>query len=116
MDSFPKNDAFLFHWQSGIIAEQGELPAKDIHRWLPDGRDNQQMLSLYPYAIAYIHKVLPWFSLYHIQLYLPVLCFTLGLVCYFFSWRGRTVSCLPSSWVCFLLPYPAALNVVPQGW
>ena len=76
---FSENDAFLFHWQSGIIAEQGELPAKDIHRWLPDGRDNQQMLSLYPYAIAYIHKVLPWFSLYHIQLYLPVLCFTLGL-------------------------------------
>ncbi|MCG9134462.1 hypothetical protein J5I95_22585 [Candidatus Poribacteria bacterium] len=76
---FSENDAFLFHWQSGIIAKQGKLPAKDLHRWLPDGRDNQQMLSLYPYTIAYIHRVLPWFSLYHIQLYLPVLCFTFGL-------------------------------------
>ena len=76
---FSENDAFLYHWQANIIAEQGKLPAKDIHRWHPDGRNNQQMLSLYPYTIAYIHKVLPWFSLYYIQLYLPVICYTFGL-------------------------------------
>ncbi len=76
---FSENDAYLYHWQSDIIAKQGVLPEKDMHRWLPDGRDNQQMLSLYPYTIAYIHKAFPWLTLYHIQLYLPVLCFTLGV-------------------------------------
>ena len=76
---FSENDAYLYHWQSDIIAKQGVLPAKDMHRWLPDGRDNRQLLSLYPYTIAYIHKTFPWLTLYHIQLYLPILCFTLGV-------------------------------------
>ena len=76
---FTENDAYLFHWQAKIIAEQGHLPERDMHRWLPIGRDNRQMLSLYAYAIAYTHKAFPWMSLYHIQLYAPVLCFTLGL-------------------------------------
>ena len=76
---FTGNDAYLYHWQAGIISEHGRLPARDMHRWLPLGRDNGQLLSLYAYAIAYIHKVVPWLSLYHIQLYLPTLCFTLAL-------------------------------------
>lgn len=76
---FTENDAYLYHWQASIIAEHGTLPAHDMHRWLPLGRDNGQLLSLYAYAIAYIHKALPWLSLYHIQLYLPTLCFTLAL-------------------------------------
>lgn len=50
-----------------------------MHRWLPVGRDNRQLLSLYAYAIAYIQKTVPLLSLYHIQLYLPTLCFTLAL-------------------------------------
>ena len=77
--SFTANDAHLYHWQANIIAKHGKLPARDMHRWLPLGRDNTQLLSLYAYAIAYIHKVFPWWSLYQIQLYLPVICFTLGL-------------------------------------
>ena len=76
---FTENDAYLYHWQAGIIAEHGHLPARDMHRWLPLGRENGQLLSLYAYAIAYIHKAMPWLSLYHIQLYLPTLCFTLAL-------------------------------------
>ena len=76
---FTENDAYLFHRQANIIAEQGALPARDMDRWLPLGRDNTQLLSLYPYAIAALHKVFPWWSLYQIQLYLPVLCFTLAL-------------------------------------
>ncbi|MCY3740189.1 MAG: hypothetical protein OXH00_04130 [Candidatus Poribacteria bacterium] len=76
---FTENDAYLFHRQANIIAEQGSLPARDMDRWLPLGRDNQQLLSLYPYAIAALHKVFPWWSLYQIQLYLPVLCFTLAI-------------------------------------
>ncbi len=76
---FTENDAYIFHWQAKKIAERGYLPARDMHRWLPIGRDNRQFLSLYAYTIAYIHKAFPWFSLYHIQLYAPILCFTFGL-------------------------------------
>ena len=76
---FTEHDAYLYHYQAGIIAEQGALPARDMHRWLPLGRDNTQLLSLYAYVIAFIHKVLPWLSLYNIQLYLPVVSFVIGL-------------------------------------
>lgn len=76
---FTENDAYLYHYQANIIAEQGHLPVRDMRRWLPLGRDNGQLLSLYSYTIAYIHKAFPWLSLYDIQLYAPTLCFTLGL-------------------------------------
>ena len=76
---FTENDAYLYHWQAGIIAEQGRLPARDMSRWLPIGRDNGQLLPLYAYALAYTHKAFPWLSLYQVQLYASVLCFTLGL-------------------------------------
>ena len=80
---FTENDAYLYHWQAGIIGKNGMLPAKDMHRWLPIGRDNGLVLPLYSYAIAYTHKAVAWvfpqLTRYHIQLYLPVFCFTLGL-------------------------------------
>ena len=76
---FTEHDAYLYRWQAGIIAEQGYLPERDMHRWLPLGRDNTQLLSLYSYAIAYLHKVFPWCSLYQMQRYLPPLCFAIGL-------------------------------------
>ncbi len=81
---FTENDAYLYHWQAKEIIEHGILlPVKDMHRWLPVGRDNRQMLSLYAYTLAYTHKMLPGVSLYHIQLYAPALCFTLGLGVWF---------------------------------
>ena len=76
---FTENDAYLYHYQANIIAERGHLPVRDMRRWLPLGRDNGQLLSLYSYTIAYIHKAFPALSLYQIQLYAPTLCFTLGL-------------------------------------
>ena len=80
---FTENDAYLYHWQADIIGKNGVLPAKDMHRWLPIGRDNGLLLPFYSYAIAYTHKAVAWvfpqLTRYHIQLYLPVFCFTLGL-------------------------------------
>ena len=76
---FTTNDAYIFAAQAQEIAERGHLPERDMHRWLPYGRDNGQILPFYAYAIAYIHKISPWLSLYHIQLYLPVISFTIGL-------------------------------------
>ena len=80
---FTGHDPYLYHWQALTISENGRLPARDMHRWLPLGRDNGQLLSLFSYAIAYTHKAIGWISpklsLYHIQLYAPAVCFTLGL-------------------------------------
>lgn len=80
---FTGNDAYLFHRQAHIIAEAGILPATDMDRWLPDGRDNGQLLTLYSYTIAYLHKILallfPSISIYTLQLYLPPICFTIGI-------------------------------------
>lgn len=75
------NDAYLYQSQAETIAEAGVLPAKDMHRWVPFGRDNRQLLSLYAYALSYTHTVINFFhqvSLYQVQLYAPVVCFTIG--------------------------------------
>ncbi|MCG9130943.1 hypothetical protein J5I95_04585 [Candidatus Poribacteria bacterium] len=70
---FTANDAYLYHWQANTIAEHGKLPARDMHRWLPIGRDNTHLLSLYAYAIAYIHKVFPWWSLFSMISVAPII-------------------------------------------
>ena len=88
---FTSNDAYLFASQAQEISEQGVLPARDMRRWLPDGRDNGQIFPLYAYTIAYTHKAIGWISpkltLYHIQVYISTICFTLGLgvLCFFLA-------------------------------
>ena len=99
---FTGTDAYLYHWQAKEIAERGYLPARDKHRWLPLGRDNRQLLSLYAYLIAYTHQAFPWLSLYHIQLYAPILCFTLGLGV-LFLFLSRACGFIFASIVCLLL-------------
>ena len=88
---FTSNDAYLFTSQAQEIAEQGVLSARDMRRWLPHGRDNRQIFPIYAYAIAYTHKAISWVSpkltLYHIQVYIGTICFTLGLgvLCFFLA-------------------------------
>ena len=88
---FTEKDAYLYYHQAEIIAEQGSLPARDMHRWLPLGRDNGQIFPLYAYTIAYTYKTISWISskltLYHIQVYIVTICFTLGLgvLCFFLA-------------------------------
>lgn len=76
-------DGYFYYWQAQLISENGQLPARDMRRWLPVGRDLGQTLNLYPYVLAYTHKVLsyifPNISLYHIIFYMPVVCFCIGL-------------------------------------
>ena len=80
---FTGHDPYVFYWQALTISENGSLPARDMHRWHPLGRDNGQVLPLFSYAIAYTHKMVGWIfpnlTLYHIQLYSSPVCFTLGL-------------------------------------
>ncbi len=80
---FSSNDAYVFYSQAQTISKQGYLPDRDMHRWLPNGRNNQQFLSLYAYTLAWTHKAIALFfhkvTLYHVQLYAPVICFILGL-------------------------------------
>ena len=80
---FSSNDAYVFYSQAQTISKQGHLPDHDMHRWLPNGRDNRQFLPLYAYTLAWTHKAIALFfhkvTLYHVQLYAPVICFILGL-------------------------------------
>lgn len=82
-NQFTSNDAYLYALQAQEIAEQNVLPARDMRRWLPEGRENGQRLYLYAYGIAYIHKSIGWIfpelTLYHIQIYLSTICFVIGL-------------------------------------
>ena len=82
-EQFTGVDPYLYRWQALTISEKGYLPARDMNRWFPLGRDNGQLLSLFSYAIAYTHKAVGWIfpklTLYHIQLYAPPVCWTLGL-------------------------------------
>ena len=76
-------DGYFYYWQAQLISENGRLPARDMRRWLPLGRDLGQTLNLYPYVLAYTHKALSQvssnISLYHVVFYMPVLCFCIGL-------------------------------------
>ncbi len=80
---FTGNDPYLYYWQAHIVSENGGMPARDMHRWLPLGRDLGQSLQAYSYALAYTHKAIvplfPSVSLYQVTLFAPVVCFVLGL-------------------------------------
>ncbi len=91
---FTGNDPYLYYWQAQIVSEHGKLPARDMHRRLPFGRDLRQSLNAYSYAIAYMHKgitvLLADITLYQVALFSPVVCFVLGLgVLYLFLYRTR---------------------------
>ena len=81
--AFTETDGYFYYWQASLISEQGHLPDRDMHRWLPLGRDLGQTLNLYGYVLAYTHKAIAWVSpniaLYHVCIYMPVLCFCIGL-------------------------------------
>ena len=81
---FTETDGYFYYWQAQLISEHGHLPARDMHRWLPLGRDLGQTLNLYGYTLAYTHKAVAMvfanISLYQVCLYLPVVCFCLGLL------------------------------------
>jgi asparagine N-glycosylation enzyme membrane subunit Stt3 len=98
---FTGNDPYLYYWQAQIVSEQGRLPARDMHRWQPIGRDHGQSLNAYAYAIAYTHKAItvlfPNVSLYQVSLFFPVICFVLGLgvLCFFLHRNfGLLFSCI----------------------
>ena len=107
---FTSNDAYLFAGQAQEIVERGVLPARDMHRWLPHGRDNGQLFPLYAYAVAYTHKTIGWVSpkltLYHIQVYASAICFTLGLgvVCFFLARAYGVVFALITALLLATLP------------
>ena len=96
---FNGTDTYLYYWQAEIVAEDGRLPPRDMHRWLPLGRDLGQTLNLYSYAVAYTYKCLtlffPTLTLYDVMLVAPVICFVLSLgvlCCYLYHVYGLTVS------------------------
>lgn len=103
---FTGNDAYFYYRNAQIISENGSLPKRDMDRWLPLGRDLEQTLPFYAHAIVYSHKAIKLFihniSLYDVALYIPVICFCIGLggLCLFFY---RTFGILFSAIVGVLL-------------
>ena len=94
---FTETDSYFYYWQASQISEKGKLPDRDMQRWLPVGRDLGQTLNLYGYVLAYTHKALasvfPNVSFYRWVLYVPVLCFCIGLgtLCFFLQKHFGTV-------------------------
>ena len=98
---FTDTDAYYFYKQAQLISEHGILPDRDMSRWVPLGRDLKQTLPFYAYVLAYSHKItefcFPKISLYQVCLYMPAVCFVLGLgVLMLFLYRpfGLVFSCV----------------------
>ncbi len=49
---FASNDAYLYYSHAKTIVQDGTLPKVETHRWVPLGRDLQETLHGYPYAVA----------------------------------------------------------------
>ena len=113
-------DPYFYYWQGQLISEHGKLPARDMHRWLPLGRDLGQTLNLYGYVLAYVHKavvlVFPKVTLYQVTFYAPVVffCIGLGILCLFLA---RTFGLLSASIVGVLLAtLPGAIDRSTAGF
>lgn len=80
---FTSNDAYFYYRNAQIVSENGSLPKRDMDRWIPLGRDLEQTLPFYAHALAYSHKIvafcIPNVSLYKVALYMPVICFCIGI-------------------------------------
>lgn len=119
-EQFTSNDAYFYYWQAQLISEQGKLPARDMHRWLPFGRDLTQTLNLYPYTLAYTHKavakVFPNVTLYQVSIYAPVVCFCLGLAAlgiFLYRTFGQLIS---GTTTLLLATLPGAINRSVAGF
>ena len=107
---FTETDGYFYYYQASLISEHGQLPARDMHRWLPLGRDLGQTLNLYGYVLAYIHKavsaVFRNITLYQVSIYMPVLCFCIGLgtLCLFFCHTYGLIFSLTAGLILATLP------------
>lgn len=113
-------DAYIYFFQAQQISEHGTLPARDMHRWLPVGRDNGQLLNFYSYVLAYTYKNVAWLfpniTLYDVTVYMPVLCFCIGLGG-LFLFLTRSFGILSASLVGVLLAtLPGAINRSTAGF
>ena len=119
-DQFTGHDPYLHYWQAHIVSEQGRLPARDMHRWLPLGRDYGQSMTAYAHGVAYTHKAITVLfrnvSLYQVSLFSPAVCFVfgLGVLCFFLY---RTFGLLFSSVVgIFLATLPGVVERSAAGF
>lgn len=119
-EQFTGHDPYLHYWQAQIVSEQGRLPARDMHRWLPLGRDYGQSMTAYAHGVAYTHKTITVLfrnvSLYQVSLFSPAVCFVfgLGVLCFFLY---RTLGLLFSSVVgIFLATLPGVVERSAAGF
>ena len=98
---FTDTDGYYFYKQAQLISEHGVLPDRDMSRWVPLGRDLKQTLPFYAYVLAYSHKLIaicfPKISLYQVCLYMPTVCFVMGLgvlMLFLYHSFGVSFSCI----------------------
>src|SRR3989344_3281621 len=111
-DLYPADpDAFLFLRYTKYVAEQGALPAVDYLRNYPLGFPMEVEAPLLPYTIAYLYKVLHFFSpsmtVEKADLLYPPIAFAIGLVFFFLLIRR-----VFNNWTALLAT--AFLAVVPS--
>ena len=78
---FTGNDAYLYYRQSERILEEGQLPKRDMERWLPLGRDQTLLHNLYSYVVAYSYRAarvfFPNLTLHAFSCYAPPALFAM---------------------------------------
>jgi len=83
----PDLDPYLFLRWAKIIVENGSLGAIDMFRYAPLGYSTTAELPVIPYGIAYLHKILSFFSkeitVEYAAIIFPVIFFALTLIAFF---------------------------------
>ena len=76
---FRGTDSYRFYRQAEIIVQQGQLPERDMDRWLPEGRNLRTHLNASSYLLAYLyraaHRLAPRLTLYQVASVYSVICF-----------------------------------------
>ena len=119
-EQFTETDAYLYYQQAQTIADWGSLPAREMHRWVPVGRDTGQTLNLYAYALAYTYRSMGWLfgelRLYDVVVYAPAICFCLtlaGLSAFLWWVCGRRMAILTAV---ILATLPATIERSAAGF
>lgn len=101
---FTETDGYSYYKLAQLISDHGTLPDRDMSRWVPLGRDLTKILPFYSYVLAYSQKaianIFPKISLYQVCIYIPVVCFTLGLGVLMLFFIDRSACSFHASSVC----------------
>jgi len=80
-------DAYRYFRQVRLIVDDGSLPQIDKMRHFPEGIDNRQRTTFFPYLLANIyqvtHNVFPDINLHEFAIYYPIISFPIAILLLF---------------------------------